>query len=467
MQIVFEGNTRFDNSYGIVNLNLADALRSRGHRVFVNAWDQSQEECDESCVTLGLLPFFPKPVEEQDICIRQFWPPQWDRPKARAFIVIQPWEYGGVPLQWVHQLDHVDQIWACTKFVKSCWVEGGAEPTKIHIVPNGVHLNEFKTVTTKNLGQLLFLGGGIWRKGVDLFIQAVDGLSDDELSRVSVVIKESGVDSFYQNQSLVEICLAEYPRVRAVTKVCRETMSRRVLDDLIARSHALVHPYRAEGFYLGGLEAMSLGTNVVMTRGGAGDDYANDNNAVMVDAVTVIRDGELNHGQGPIGGMTHWLEARVSDLTRAIRELLTPSEIMESRILEGYKTAAHFSWDNSARCAELAIASALTGDPRTDEFVRVENAVDAVLTEWTAESLSLAIGLLIERRDFHGARELMVCYAPHDLCGSTNMLLEQLTQIAHRQVDLWRGAAYRVHIQNVIETLLGNSNKLLDQAGFL
>ena len=452
MQILFEGNTRFDNSYGIVNLNLADALRSRGHRVFVNAWDQSQEECDESCVTLGLFPFSPKPVEEQDICIRQFWPPHWDRPKARVFIVIQPWEFGGVPLQWIHQLDHVDQIWACTKFVKSCWVEGGAEPTKIHIVPNGVHQSEDKTVT-KNLGQLLFLGGGIWRKGVDLFIQAVDGLNDDELSRISVVIKESGVDSFYRNRSLVEIFLAKYPRVEAVTQLRGESMSRNDLDDLIARSQALVHPYRAEGFYLGGLEAMSLGTNVVITRGGAGDDYANDNNAVMVDAVTVIRDGETIHDQGPIGGMSHWLEARVDDLTRAIREVLTPSEVMESRAIAGYQTAAKFSWDNSARCAELAITSALTGDSRIDEFVSVESAVDTVLTEWTPESLSFAVGLLIEKHDFHGAQELIACYAPHDLDGYTSSLSEYLKVITLRQVDLWHDAAYRIRIHSVVDTL--------------
>jgi hypothetical protein len=211
---------------------------------------------------------------------------------------------------------------------------------------------------------------------------------------------------------------------------------------------------------------MSLGTNVVMTRGGAGDDYANDGNAVMVDAVTTIGYGEVDPDQVPIGGASHWLEARVSDLTRAIREVLTPSEVMERRVLEGYQTAAKFSWDNSAYCAEMAIASALTGDPRTDEFVRVENAVDTVLTEWTAESLCFAVGLLMERHDFHGARELITCYAPHDPFGHTNMLLEQLTEIASRQVDLWCEAAYRTHIQNVIDKLSSNSNKLLDTQGF-
>ncbi|WP_276941933.1 glycosyltransferase family 4 protein [Ferrimicrobium acidiphilum] len=449
MQIVFEGNTRFDNSYGIVNLNLADALRSRGHQVFVNTWDQSQEECDESCATLGLLPFPTKPVDEQDVCIRQFWPPHLERPNARVFIAIQPWEFGGVPLQWVNQLDHVDQLWAYTNFVKSCWVESGVDQAKIHIVPLGVHQSAPRSVV-KNRGQLLFLGGGIWRKGVDLFIQAVDGLSDDELAQTSVVIKESGVGSFYQNQSLVERFLAEHPRVRAVTELRRESMSRSDLDDLIACSHALVHPYRAEGFYLGGLEAMSLGTNVVMTRGGAGDDYANDGNAIMVDAVTMVSEERIDSVYGPIGGVPHWIEARVSDLTRAIREVLAPSDAMESRILAGHQTAANFSWDNSALHAERAIAAALTGDPPSDAFGKVEDAVDAVLTEWTAESLTFAVGLLIERHDFHGARELVACYAARDTSGQTGGLEASLDQIASGRVDLWEDAVYRGRIKDCI-----------------
>jgi glycosyltransferase involved in cell wall biosynthesis len=447
MQIVFEGNTRFDNSYGIVNLNLANALRARGHQVFVNTWDQSQDECNESCETLGLTPFQSKVIDGQDVCIRQFWPPRLDRPDARVFIAIQPWEFGGVPLQWVNQLGHVDQLWAYTNFVKSCWVESGVDQAKIHIVPLGVHQSAPRSVA-KNQGQLLFLGGGIWRKGVDLFIQAVDGLNDDELAQTSVVIKESGVGSFYQNQSLVERFLAEHPRVGAITELRRESMSRNDLDNLIASSHALVHPYRAEGFYLGGLEAMSLGTNVVMTRGGAGDDYANDSNAIMVDSLTVVSEDRIDSVYGLVGGVPHWIEAKASNLTSAIREVLAPSETMESRISAGRQTAANFSWDNSALYAERAIAAALVGDPPTDAFGKVEDAVDAVLTKWTAESLTFAVGLLIERHDFYGAKDLVACYEAHNLSGQTGGLEASLDQITSARVDVWQDAVYRKLIKN-------------------
>jgi len=92
--------------------------------------------------------------------------------------VIQPWEFGGVPRAWVDALDQVDQVWAYTQFVKSCWVQGGADPAKIRVVPLGVHPNNVGHAE-KVPGQLLFLGGGIWRKGVDLFVRALDGLSLD------------------------------------------------------------------------------------------------------------------------------------------------------------------------------------------------------------------------------------------------------------------------------------------------
>jgi|GEM_PF-5678669 len=83
MEIVFEGNTRFDNSYGIVNLNLANELRARGHRVQFCPFDADEDGFDASCMQLGIAPFPLRSVGEHDVCIRQFWPPIWDRPKAR------------------------------------------------------------------------------------------------------------------------------------------------------------------------------------------------------------------------------------------------------------------------------------------------------------------------------------------------------------------------------------------------
>ncbi len=445
MEIVFEGNTRFDNSYGIVNLNLAGALRERGHRVVVNSWDETPDEYAKSCEALGCDPFPSRPPQEHDVCIRQFWPPEWERPNVREFIMMQPWEFGGVPRSWVDALDNVDQVWAYSQFVKSCWVEGGADPAKIHVVPLGVRPAPTLDIATRP-GQLLFLGGGIWRKGADLFIEAVNGLSDSELSKVQVVIKESGNDSFYRGQSLVDESLSTFPRVSAITTLQRQSLSRYDLDCLIAQSHALVHPYRAEGFYLGGLEAMSLGTSVIMTRGGAGDEYANDTNARMIDAVTTIGEGELTLLQGPIGGEFHWLEASTDELTNAIRDLLASSPDDEDRIEAGRDTSTRFSWANSAQRAEQAIISALTGDNNLDDhFALTDLAISRFFSTWAIGDLDNAISVLLGHQDMHGARELLAA-CPGELPANAIALCHSLDNLIPNRVDLWRDAWYRLRI---------------------
>ncbi|WP_298344630.1 glycosyltransferase family 4 protein [Ferrimicrobium sp.] len=445
MRIVFEGNTRFDNSYGIVNLNLADALRSRGHLVALNSWDEDPEQVEIGCARLGLEPFPLGSSDGADVCIRQFWPPNWERPNSRIFIVIQPWEFGGVPLEWVKALDNVDQVWVHTNFVKSCWVEAGADPQKVRIVPLGVRPPSIK-FPVKKPNQLLFLGGGIWRKGIDLFIRALDALDDDELSGVSVVIKESGNNSFYQGQSLVDDLVKLYPRVGEITQVLRESLSRDDLDLLVAESQALVHPYRAEGFYLGGLEAMSLGTAVVLTRGGAADDYANDTNAILVKASVAISDQPAVDNYGPIGGRYHWLEVSVEDLTQGIRLALVDDSVHEQRIQSGLATSTTFSWSQSARIAERAIAGAFTGDVELDHFNATELQVARTLTEWGIDDLSNTIALLLDHQDLYGAQALLELY-PGELPTNAVSLHESLEPQVKARLDLWKDARYRQQIR--------------------
>jgi len=290
----------------------------------------------------------------------------------------------------------------------------------------------------------------------DQFTELVGGsrLSDRELTKVHPVIKESGNDSFYRDQSLVDIVLEQFPRVRAITEVRRESLSRADLDMLIAQSIALVHPYRAEGFYLGGLEAMSLGTVVVMTRGGAGDDYAHDHNAVMVKAVSTVGVGKAPNDLGPIGGEFHWVEASVVDLTRAIRVVLSTNALtqadIQARIEKGHQTSQLFSWGNSAQYAERAIAAALNGDrAMSDHFAQVAESLTRVLQTWSLVDLNVAMALMVEHQDFYGAHELLGQY-PGVLPSNARVMADQLASLLIGRVDLWRDARYRVHMQHLL-----------------
>jgi glycosyltransferase involved in cell wall biosynthesis len=445
VQITFEGNTRFDNSYGIVNLNLANALRERGHEVSIMSFDESVDELTNSCAKLGVKPFSLRPAGSHGVHIRQFWPPRWERPDCGTFIVIQPWEFGGVPSKWMSELGQVDQIWAYSSFVKACWVEGGADPQKVSIVPLGVHEPRIGE-TDKVDGQLLFLGGGIWRKGVDLFVQALDQLPDSELRELSVVIKESGGGSFYSGMSMVDTLLTRYPRVSASTRVLRDSLSRDAIDQLIAESVVLVHPYRAEGFYLGGLEAMSLDTTVIMTKGGASDDYANHDNAVLVKASEAVASNPADVTE-PTAGEFHWLEADVDELTRSIRFVLDNPGATTSLREAGRQTAKDFSWDHSARVAETAIARAINRDPVVDDhFGEVEGSLQRLNNSGDMSDLDSATTLLASHGDLHAAYALLDKFSVH-LPDNARQLKTQLASALDGRVDIWRSATYRKYVE--------------------
>jgi len=241
--------------------------------------------------------------------------------------------------------------------------------------------------------------------------------------------------------------------VRAITEVCRESMSRADLDVLIAQSVALVHPYRAEGFYLGGLEAMSLGTAVVMTRGGAADEYATDSNAILVDGDVNIdpKYPRMAGEHGRIGGYYHWVEASVDHLSQALRDVLTNEVNVRERIEAGYQTGRVFSWSNCAQQAERSILAALTGEQdRDDRFVLLEKAVTRVLDTWSLADLHHALVLLLKNEDLHAAQQLLNWY-PGELPPDKVAANQRLEALITERVDRWRDARYRVLMQELMK----------------
>ncbi len=101
MRITIEGNLEQTGSYGIVSLFLGKALAKRGHEINLAGADilpdRLKELVDgENNISVG------ESITAQDVRIRQIWPPIWTRvhPKE-TLIVIQPWEFGSIPVEWL------------------------------------------------------------------------------------------------------------------------------------------------------------------------------------------------------------------------------------------------------------------------------------------------------------------------------------------------------------------------------
>jgi glycosyltransferase involved in cell wall biosynthesis/tetratricopeptide (TPR) repeat protein len=232
-----------------------------------------------------------EPPRRADVTVRHAWPPEWKLPAEGAWVMMQPWEFGVLPADWVRRLAQVHEIWVPSQYARRVYVESGIPPSKVKIVPNGIDPGKFRPdlprlpLATEKQFKFLFVGGTIHRKGPDLLLAAYlqrFSAADD----VCLVIKDFGSRTFYQGQTLeAEIAAARRkpnaPEILHLTdEIPAETMPR-----LYAACDCLVHPYRGEGFSLPVLEAMACGLPVIVTGGGATDDFATDEHAFRLPAL--------------------------------------------------------------------------------------------------------------------------------------------------------------------------------------
>jgi glycosyltransferase involved in cell wall biosynthesis len=217
-----------------------------------------------------------------DVEVRHEWPPDFSPPAAGRLVLIQPWEFGTAPRDWVAPLrDEVDELWVPSEHVRRMYVDAGVPGEQVQVIANGVDLVRYAPEgAALDLGErprlrLLFVGGAIARKGVDVllsaYVRAFGGREDVEL-----VIKDFGRDGVYRNADRAELDrLTEPGALPKVTLLDRE-LSGPDMAALYRSCDVLVHPYRGEGFAMPVLEAMACGLPVVVTGGGPTDEFVPD-----------------------------------------------------------------------------------------------------------------------------------------------------------------------------------------------
>lgn len=343
---VWRGEWGGGQSLAVVNDGICDALERAGGRV-VRCTPGTQQ---------STLPA---------VGVAEQWPPSFDAPSAGPFVLYQPWEYSAIPVAWLDDIRwRVDEIWVHAESVRRGYVDSGIAPELVHVVPGGVDLDRFRpdgpraSLPTDRSTVLLFVGGTIWRKGIDLLVEAyARAFSKDD--DVCLAIKSFGASHQYRGTNADD-------RLRAILGETRWELPEIVLLDehvgvgdmpaLYRAASALVQPYRGEGYCLPALEALACGVPVLVTAGGPTDDFVTDECAWRVPSTVVpVKESDLPAGYD-LAGQGTMVECDLDALVAALREAADPAA-RAAKAAAARPQAERHGWDVAAAAAATRIAA--------------------------------------------------------------------------------------------------------------
>jgi len=294
-----------------------------------------------------------------DVSVRHRWPPDFSPPAGEgAFVLMQPWEFGRLPCHWIEPvLQNVDEVWAYSRSVERAYLASGIPAERVKVVPLGVDPDRFRPglepwpLATKQPVKLLFVGGTIARKGLDVLLNAYRR-AFSRADGVCLVVKEFGAGTFYRDQTAGNAVARfradpEAPEIEYLT----EDLSEAELPRLYAACDTLVHSYRGEGFSLPVLEAMACGLPVVVTAGGPTDEFVSQAAGWRIPAKVVYFERD-EAGSYPTCGRPWWLEPDTETLTQILRQVVADSAERQRRGVAARRAALGWTWTRTAAVVE-------------------------------------------------------------------------------------------------------------------
>src|SRR4051794_4299772 len=312
-------------------------------------------------------------ASDEQLEVRHQWPYDFG-PSTGRLAVIQPWEFGAIPQEWVEPIrSNVDEIWVPSEYVRQMYAAGGGDPGRIQGIPNGVDLDLFRPdgpefpLDAPPGTRFLFVGGLIERKGPDLllaaYLDAFQGRDD-----VSLVIKDFGADTIYPGADRTR--LEAYARERTAPRIVylHGDLADEEMAALYRSCDAMVLPYRGEGFCMPALEAMASGLPVIVPAGGPTDEFVPHSACWRIPArrayKAVNRVDEWDTASTPFT-----LEPDVAALRDVLLEADRDADGRRARGAAGVAAAAAYGWDAVApRYADRlgAIAASVPRSARPD-----------------------------------------------------------------------------------------------------
>ncbi|KAJ3428249.1 hypothetical protein M0812_25881 [Anaeramoeba flamelloides] len=294
-------------------------------------------------------------MNNQNIHIFQHWPPRFSPTNLdRKYVVIQPWEFGAIPLDWVEKTKiGVAEIWVPSQFNVNNFISSGIEKKKVHKIFHGVdplifHPNgkKFEKLKTKKSLIFLFLGGDLPRKGIDILLDAYisEFSPNDDVcllihSRYSVGFQNKRIEKILKNQK-------KYPEIEYLT-------SDFTTDEIVQiyhRADYLIHPFRAEGFGLTTIEALSSGLPLIVSKCGPVLEFLDEKSSFFIPTDKTNCDykpcGEKKIFQWETNIQPFWCEPKKKVLQNIMKRVYNERNSKPiKRIKNGINLTSKLGWD--------------------------------------------------------------------------------------------------------------------------
>jgi glycosyltransferase involved in cell wall biosynthesis len=290
-----------------------------------------------------------EPVRNLVPGIAHAWPHDFSPVTQGPTVMVIPWEYGAPPADWVRNARAAaDRVWVPSEYVRERFVAAGLPAGIVEVVPNGYDPDRFgpdgaaMELPTHASCVFLFVGGTIWRKGVDVLLAAWEeafGPDDD----VALVIKDFGTGSWYRgqtSQSLVQE-FAGRDDVAPVVYLDHEIPAREMAS-LYRGADVLVAPYRGEGFCLPALEAMACGVPVIHTGTGPTGEFVPESGGWALGASQVALPAEVSLPE--LAGDGHVQEVDHAELVVALRQAAANADDRRARGRAAAEAARNYTW---------------------------------------------------------------------------------------------------------------------------
>jgi glycosyltransferase involved in cell wall biosynthesis len=299
-----EGWRDINHSFSIVNqFHLLELLKDKTLEIqhldlpyLMPHWNKSNNGVGFNQHDDQLLNDIPPPTKTPDAIFRICSPTELSFPRnIKKLCVFVVTEVGLTETNLLNQksIEHFQSLGGLiatpSRWSRDRLIHFGFSESNIHVVPHAAKVEYFHPIPVESIEQvrknlsigsdeivLLNIAGLFWNKGMDVLLKAF-AVAKKNKKNLRLILKDQrhtytvqGED--FINQTLTSAGLNSDEIMKSITLI-PSNLNLEQMKQLYCLADYYVSAYRAEGFNLPVLEAITCGTPVIVSAGGATDDF--------------------------------------------------------------------------------------------------------------------------------------------------------------------------------------------------